>query len=208
MPSTIQALPHWVQLVLLVVPAVSAVLAAGALFLNFYQSRRTNTESRATLVSECLTRFASDEAIQRAFYSVEYGDFLYDDAFHNSEREREIDKLLRHFANLALSWKAGLMSTRDLRPIEYYVLRVMRNTEILKYIKFIDEWSREAGIRQHPYAVLSELSDALSQSPQQRTIPTTSAVQGATGAIVSADTTAGDGGDKPQDGVRRAPISA
>ena len=80
----------------------------------------------------------------------------------NVEQEREIDKLLRHFANLALSWKSGLLSTEDVRPIRYYVVRVMKNREIEKYMQFMAGWSKTAGLGQHPYSVLVQLSDELS----------------------------------------------
>jgi hypothetical protein len=161
--SAIQALPHWAQLALLIVPALSAAFAAMALLLNFYQSRRTNAQARAALVAGCLKGFAEDKDIQRAFYSIEYSEFRYNDTFHKSEQEREVDKLLRHFANIALAWQAGLLSTIDVRPISYYVLRVVRDPEIKKYLEFIAQWSKEQNLGEHPYAVLGELSERLSK---------------------------------------------
>jgi len=162
MQTTFQQLPQWAQLVLSVIPAVSATFAALALLLNFYQSRRTNAQARAALVAGCLKGFTDDDDIQKAFYAIEYGTFTYSPNFHNARQEREIDKLLRHFANLALSWKSGLLSTEDVRPIRYYVLRVMKNTEIEKYMRFMERWSETAGLGQHPYSVLVQLSNELS----------------------------------------------
>lgn len=155
MQSSLQALPYWAQLALLIVPAVSATFAAIGLLLTFYQARRTNAQARAALVAACLKGFAEDEEMQRAFYAIEYSEFSYDDTFHKSEREHQVDKLLRHFANIALAWQAGLLSTLDVRPIQYYVLRVVRDPEIQKYLKFIAEWSKEQELGEHPYAVLS-----------------------------------------------------
>ena len=163
MQPTIQTLPYWAQLALLIVPAVSAIFAALGLLLTFSQSRRTNAQARATLVADCLKGFAGDEEIQRAFYAIEYSNFKYDGGFHNSDQEREIDKLLRHFANVALAWQANLLSTSDVRPIQYYVLRVMRDTDIQKYLNFIAEWSKRANLGEHPYAVLSKLSERLAK---------------------------------------------
>jgi hypothetical protein len=125
--QTLATLPSWAQIVLLIVPAASACFAAVGLLLNFYQSRRTNAQARAALVAECLKSFSGDEAIQRAFYSIEYSEFRYAADFHGSDSERDIDKLLRHFSNIALAWKAGLLGTHDLRPIQYYVLRIVWN---------------------------------------------------------------------------------
>ena len=167
MQSSIQALPHWARLALLIVPVTSAIFAAIGLLLMFYQSRRTNAQARAALVAACLKGFADDEEIQRAFYAIEYSEFRYDEKFHKSDQEREVDKLLRHFANIALAWQAGLLSTHDVRPIQYYVLRVMRDPEIQKYLKFIAQWSKQASLGEHPYAVLSEMSEILTKASRR-----------------------------------------
>ena len=163
MQPTIQALPHWAQLALLIVPAASAIFAAVGLLLTFYQSRRITAQARAALVAACLKGFAEDEEIQRAFYAIEYSEFKYDNGFHKSDREREIDKLLRHFANIALAWQAGLLSTRDVRPVQYYVLRIIRDPDIQSYLKFIAGWSEQQALGEHPYAVLSQLSERLAK---------------------------------------------
>ena len=89
---------------------------------------------------------------------------MYDSAFHRSEKEREIDKLLRHFANIALAWQAGLLTIADVKPVQYYVLRVMRDPEIQKYLDFISQWSVRASLGEHPYRVLTKLSHELTES--------------------------------------------
>jgi hypothetical protein len=132
-----QALPLWIQVLLLVVPAASAVFAAVGLLLTFQQLRRTNAQARAGLVSECLKSFAEDEGIQRAYYAIEYSKFQYNDEFHGTDLERDIDKLLNHFSNIALAWQAGLLNIRDVRPIRYFVLRVTRDPEIRKYLAYM-----------------------------------------------------------------------
>jgi N-acetylmuramoyl-L-alanine amidase len=161
MPTSVQTLPQWAQLALLIVPTASAVFAAFGLLLSFQQSRRANAQARSALVAECLMRFAEDEDIQRAFYAIEYSTFKYGEGFHGSEHEREIDKLLRHFSNIALAWQGGLLSTRDVRPIQYYVLRVVRNPEVQAYLKFIASWSERQKLGEHPYAVLIQLCEKL-----------------------------------------------
>ena len=165
MPSTVQSavqsLPLWVHLALALVPAVSAVFAAVGLLLTVRQSQRTNAQARAALVSKCLADFADDEDMQKAFYAIEYSEFKYGHSFHKSEQEREVDKLLRHFANLALAWQARLLSTQDIRPVQYYVLRVLRDPEIQKYLAFVEQWSSKARLGEHPYAVLAQLAARL-----------------------------------------------
>ena len=158
-----RTLPVWFQMFVLLVPSISALSAAIGLILNFIQSNRTNAQSRATLVAETLKGFTEDEEIQKAFYAIEYGKFRYvSDDFHMSEEEREIDKLLRHFANLALLWESGLLTLKDIAPIQYYLLRVMKNQEIIKYLKFIENFSAKTNNGRHPYTVLKEICNHLS----------------------------------------------
>jgi hypothetical protein len=104
-----QTLPLWAQLALLIGPSASAVFAAIGLLLNFYQSRRANAQARAAVVAKYLKSFAEDKDIQRARYAIVYSQFLYTDDFHGSESERDIDKLLRHFLNIALAWQAAVL---------------------------------------------------------------------------------------------------
>jgi hypothetical protein len=166
MPPIFQSLPIWFQLTLVAIPALSAIFAASALALNILQSRRTNSQARATLVAGSLKDFANDKDIQRAFYSIEYDKFTYSESFHDSEEERDIDKLLRNFANLAILWKSGLLSIEDLRPAQYYILRVMKNPDILKYMDFMENFLKRSTNGQHPYAVLGELCDILAVGSQ------------------------------------------
>jgi hypothetical protein len=164
MLTTIEAMPHSLQLVLLVIPAISTILAAAALLLNIYQARRTNGQARRALVAESLKGLTDDKEVQRTFYSIEYGEFLYSADFHKSERERQLDKLLIHFANLALSWKSGLLTTGGLQPVQYYILRVMRDPAVLKYMEFLESWKEQARVGPHPYPALLALSDQLSKA--------------------------------------------
>jgi hypothetical protein len=157
----IESLPLWAQLALLIGPAASALFAAIGLLLNFYQSRRTNAQVRAALVAECLKSFVEDEGIQQAFYAIAYPKFEYKEGFHESEYERHIDKLLRHFSNIALAWQAGLLSIRDIRPIQYYMLRVLRNPEIKNYLDFVARWSEQQQLGEHPFSVLKALTKRL-----------------------------------------------
>jgi len=156
-----ESLPFWVQLALLIGPTASALFAAIGLLLNFYQSRRTNAQARAALVAACLTRLAEDEGIQRAYYLIGYPKFEYKEGWHGIDNMRDIDNLLRHFSNIALAWQAGLLSIHDIRPIQHYMLRVVRNPEIKSYIDFVARWSKQQQLGEHPYAVLNALAEQL-----------------------------------------------
>lgn len=154
-------LPDWLQLVLILAPSLSSFCAAIALVMNIMQSRRTNTQVRATLIATALKDFISNADMQKAFYRIEYGIFKYDSNFHNSEEEQQLDKLLQHFATIASLWKSGLLTEKDIAPLHYYFLRIMGNTEILKYLEFMDAWSKAIDSSHHPYSALKEFSNKI-----------------------------------------------
>ena len=162
MQPTTNSLPLWAQLLLASVPALAATFAAIGLWLTARQSRRTNSQARAAIVAACLERFCDDADMQAIFYSIEYSHFKYREAnFHHSDEERQLDKLLMHFSTTALAWRAGLLQTRDLHPLQYLVRRILRDPGVAKYLGFVSEWSSRANLGEHPYLALSEMGRAL-----------------------------------------------
>ena len=157
----IQTLPAWAQVALLIVPSISAIFAAIGLALSASQVRRTNKQARATIVSDALKAFSTSVEMKRAFYMIEYSRFTYDESFHDSDLERELDQLLQHFSIVALSWQSGLLKAPDLKPLEYFVLRIMRDSEVKMYVAFVESWSQQAELGQHPYSALAEMGRIL-----------------------------------------------
>lgn len=162
MHSFVPSLPLWAQLLLAFVPALGATFAAIGLWLNAAQSRRTNAQARAAIVAKCLDRFMDDEDMQAIFYSIEYSRFQFDRAtFHDSVEEKQLDKLLMHFSTAALAWKANLLKTDDLQPLQYFVRRALRDPGVDAYVSFVVEWSSRADLGEHPYIALSGMGRAL-----------------------------------------------
>ena len=155
-------LPKFLQWGLILVPIFSLVVAAIALVKNLDQTKLNNQIRRATIVSEWLQTFMKDEAMQMAFYKIEYDKFKYiASEFHDSDEEFEIDKLLRHFSNIAVLWENGLLSLSDIEPIKYFIKRAVKNPEIIEYCKFLDEWVKISGTGGHPYTSLNKLCNEL-----------------------------------------------
>lgn len=164
----LKTFPYWFQVSAVLVPVLSFCVAAVAFAINVRQTIINNTLTRAKIVSDTLHVFMDDETIQSAFYKIEYGEFKYDHNFHGSESEKEIDKLLRHFANLAIMWKNGLLTVKDIHPIQYFLLRTVGNSQVREYLDFIDHWSKTSDTGGHPYVALNELTRELES--EQRAI--------------------------------------
>jgi len=163
MYELIKTLPYWFQVLLLIVPILSFLITACAFVIHVEQTMLNNTLGRAKIVSEYLHTFMDDDMMHRAFYKIEYSQFKYDSGFHTSDEEREIDKLLRHFSNLALMWEHGLLNLKDIYPVQYFIIRIANDANIRKYLLFINSWADTAGTGSHPYSSLSALSSSLTK---------------------------------------------
>lgn len=148
---------------LFAVPAVSLLVATLAFAFNFKQTAINNMLTRTKIISDSLNSFTDDDVMHKAFYRIEYERFEYTDNFHHTDEEREIDKLLRHFSNIAIMWEVGVLKLGDIHPIQYFILRTLNNSEIIKYLNVVDNWAKEHGEGSHPYASLGKLSDALNK---------------------------------------------
>ena len=128
--------------------------------------RHNNRLASVQFVIQALKEFAADKDMQDVFYRIEYSKFLYTDDFHGSAEERRIDRLLRHFSSVALAWRNGMIDAADLDLVRYYVLRVMGDPEVQKYVDFVFEvWAQKTLNIKHPYKVLVEFGDFLEKKP-------------------------------------------
>ncbi len=161
MYELLKTFPYSIQVSIVLIPVVSLLIGVIAFVINVRQTILNNKLVRAKMVSDSLHTFMDDATIQSAFYKIEYDEFKYGHQFHGSNEEKEIDKLLRHFSNLAMMWKVGLLELNDIYPIQYFILRTTRNKNVQQYLNFIDDWSNRVGTGGHPYADLNELSKKL-----------------------------------------------
>ena len=165
MYELIKNLPDWMQWALLLIPIFSLLIAACALLKNVKEISLNNRIRRAKFVFDFLQTFMNDDRMQSAFYKIEYGQFKYRVGFHNSDEEFEIDKLLRHFSNLALAWEKGVVNFTDIYPVQYFILRTVKNPEIKKYLAFIEkDWVPDSGTDSHPFISLGNLVKKIDES--------------------------------------------
>ena len=164
MAELVKDFPEWFKITIVLIPVLSLAVAASVFLLNLRQTFLNNKIARSKIISDTLHAFMDDETIQKAFYKVEYRKFKYSPSFHGSEEETEIDKLLRHYSNLAMMWKNGLLTLNDIYPIQYYILRITQNPDINKYFEFMEDWTKKANISSHPFLALNELGKILEKN--------------------------------------------
>ena len=147
---------------------LGVIVAAIGVSITAWQLCRGNGLTSANSVAQCLKEFAADKDMQEIFYAIEYGDFKYGPGFHGSPEERLLDKLLQHFSVVALLWKNGFIKPTDLVTIKYYVVRIMGNEEVKKYVNgHLQKWVKRKGI-EHPYQPLNSLAKHLENHPPRK----------------------------------------
>lgn len=126
---------------------------------------RKNRLTSVNFAAQALKEFAADWVMQDVFYEAEYNKFEYP-GHNGGPGERKIDRLLRHFAAVALAWEKGLVKPGDVVLIRYYVLKTMRNRNVMKYVNTVcNHWAKQRQKIEHPYTVLKRFYEDLEKSP-------------------------------------------
>ena len=142
--------------------AFATALGAGV---AAYQLRRNVRLASVNIVAQALKEFAADKDMQDVFYEIERREFEYPGGNEGSPAERRTDRLLRHFAAVALARENGLVNPGDLVLIQYYVVKIMDNDDVTKYVKKIRrKWAKAGWKIEHPYAVLERFYRELEKS--------------------------------------------
>ena len=147
---------------ILAIGSLGTAIAAVVVVLQLHRNRVLTSVDFA---AQALKEFAKDYDMQMMFYQIEYKTFKYDDGFHRSFREYQLDKLLRHFTAVALAWDRGLVRKKDLDIVRYYVLVIVGNKEVWRYVKHVRAVAKEKRGVVHPYGVLVKLSRRLHPPP-------------------------------------------
>jgi hypothetical protein len=133
----------WINLALLGVSTCALIAAAIAAYAAYRQFQASVRATRATLLKDLYLQFRSDEVIAQAFYKIEYDQFQYSRAFHGSDEEPKIDRLLT-FCDLVCAMHGdGSLTGREMLHFKYHFKRIYENPEIQKYFLFLDAFFAE-----------------------------------------------------------------
>jgi len=137
------------------------LVASIGLFLTLASMRRANRQKRAEFIIGLQSSLFSDPDMMAIYYEIEYGQFAYDGTFHGSLKERQLDKLLGLFENIAKLWAMGNLKLDDVRLIAYEYVVVYQDPEVSSYIAFLDEWFDRRGMRIRPFDAFRSLGTVL-----------------------------------------------
>jgi DNA-binding transcriptional ArsR family regulator len=104
------------------IQAGALLIAAVGLLLTAIQTWRGNRQSRIQHVIDLHGRFLGDAGLVDAYYQIEYQRFRYSPEFHGSDLEKEIDRLLQSFENIAMLFELRVVKEKDLDPVVYHYI--------------------------------------------------------------------------------------
>ena len=117
--------------------AALLVVAIVAILLTWWQARAGAKTQRASFLRDLYGTINSDEGIREAFYSIEYGNFIYDADFHGSEQERNVDRLLSFVDLICELHRRGVLTRREMQFFEYRFRRVAADQHVQAYLAFL-----------------------------------------------------------------------
>ena len=71
------------------------------LYLNYRHLQANNRQKAAEFIINLNNSMTENKAMNEIYYEIEYGRFEYDDSFHHTPKEIEVDNLLDHFESIA-----------------------------------------------------------------------------------------------------------
>ncbi len=148
------------------------ILALIGLLFTYRQIKENFKTQKATFFKDLYSIMYTDTSIAKAFYALEYGKFKYDNNFHGSDSEGEIDRLLS-FANLVCDlYFQQILTEREMRFFKYRFLRIFTNTDIQNYLKFLTPFYSGVDSGTKPYNGFVSYCEKNSLAEQKNSIKT------------------------------------
>lgn len=151
---------------MVLISIATSLITAVALILTLIQLKRNKKYLALDFIATVLSTFTTNKRLQKVFYEK----FEYDTEkqfkfnakkFHGSQEERDIDGLLCLFAIPAVAFERKQIDIEDLYHLEYYICRVVENSELQKYLNWHKKWLKQMSITEHPFLSLRQLSKVL-----------------------------------------------
>jgi hypothetical protein len=99
--------------------------------------------------------------MQDAYYDVEYNRLKYDEDFHMSPKEIDLDRLLGWLDAICYLYLKRLIGKSELQIIAYEISIITANTEVKKYMEFLDNWTHSSRLPHTPFASLRKVGYVL-----------------------------------------------
>ena len=100
--------------------------------------------------------------MMNTFYDIDSSRFVFiPSQFIGSALERSLDKLVMHFASAALMVENKTIKTKDLYPPRYFLKKITKNEEVMKYLELVSSTAKATGNGPHPFESLIRVSEKI-----------------------------------------------
>lgn len=142
-----------IQILANIATAATFGLFAWQLWKTNIQTKKSAIQKRSEYIIDLYNTFIDDEEMVKIYYAIEYDefkynpskkfstyDFMYDENFHGSSLEKQLDKLLGHFSNIGRLYCSDILTREDLNFLKYEFLIIYQNDNVKSYLTFLDNW--------------------------------------------------------------------
>jgi len=126
-------------------------VTAASAFAAFMQIKSTGRTQRGVFLKDLYLLLRSDADIATAYYSIEYGQFVYENMFHGSPFEMKLDRLLTLLDLVCELFYARAISSSEIKIFEYSIARVYNNEHLRTYLMFLDKFYALNNISRKPF---------------------------------------------------------
>jgi hypothetical protein len=147
-----------------VVGLVGLFFAGFGLIFNATQLRQNNVTRRAELLLTILNQYFNNQSQRDMYYRLDYGQFRFTpNDFPGSEEEKALDGILYNLDVVGRLLRIGAITLDEAHILEFEVQRVLKNQEVIKYLRWLEEQTKAIGEMDVPFEYAKHLSKALSK---------------------------------------------
>ena len=134
-----------------IIQTLAIVVAIIGLFFNFAQLKSGNKQKRAEYIISLYNQYMSDKNMLDIYYKIEYQKLKYSSDFHGSDDEKNLDKLLEFYDNIAKLYELKNFTLEDLDYVAYRYLIIYQDQSVKVYLEFLDNWFEKRGMKLKPF---------------------------------------------------------
>ncbi len=117
-----------------IVGCVTMIVAIIGLIFSCYQWWKKVQLERAERLSKLITLLRKDVRQLNILYQIDYGNFRYDNNFHNGKSEGEMDQLLSFYEYILYLKMEHIISKKEFSFFEYDINSIVDNHDIQTYL--------------------------------------------------------------------------
>lgn len=128
-----------------IIGCVTMIVAVIGLIFSCYQWWKKVRSERAERLSNLINLLRKDVRQLNILYQIDYGNFRYDNNFHNGKSEGEMDQLLSFYEYILYLKMEHIISKKEFSFFEYDIIRIVENTDLQSYLYNLYHFSEHSG---------------------------------------------------------------